>query len=205
LLLSSELSNQSAKALSVNSGSVALKLDIDWSVYTGSIKYQGLCGACYAFSSADTFAAVNAINKYSFYVPLSVQQIIDCVDNGLTFGCSGGYLEGAFTYIQMNGINIEQTYPYASMNSGKAGKCKQEGGPFKLSSFNSIQEGDCNGVLKSLALGPVSAGIAGYKLQFYDTGIFNDCNTVLDHAVVIVGYRSGVGWRIKNSWGTEWG
>lgn len=74
-----------------------------------------------------------------------------------------------------------------------------------MSSFNSIRSGDCQSILNSLTLGPVSAGIAGYTLQFYDTGIFNDCNEVLDHAVIIVGYKSGFGWRIKNSWGLRWG
>jgi hypothetical protein len=151
-------------------------VDIDWTIYAGSIKYQGFCGACYAFASVDTFSAINAISKYSFFIPLSVQQVIDCSSNGLTFGCSGGYLEGAFTYIQLNGINHEQAYPYSSAVTGKAGKCQQAGGPFKLSSFNSIKEGDCNAVINSLALGPVSVGIAGYNLQFYDTGVFNDCN-----------------------------
>lgn len=61
------------------------------------------------------------------------------------------------------------------------------------------------GVVSALEKGPVSAGIAGYNLQFYDSGIFNDCNDVLDHAIVIVGYRTGLGWRIKNSWGVDWG
>lgn len=107
--------------------------------------------------------------------------------------------------MQLNGITTEQVYPYTSANTGKAGTCQREGGPFKLSSFNQIAEGDCNAVIRSLASGPVSVGIAGYSLQFYDTGIFNDCNSVLDHAVIIVGYKSGVGWRIKNSWGTKWG
>lgn len=27
----------------------------------------------------------------------------------------------------------------------------------------------------------------------------------LDHAVVMMGYQSGKGWLIKNSWGTDWG
>jgi C1A family cysteine protease len=59
--------------------------------------------------------------------------------------------------------------------------------------------------VRSLAFGPISAGISGYNLQFYETGIFNDCNDVLDHAILIVGYRSGMGWKIKNSWGANWG
>lgn len=148
---------------------------------------------------------MNAIKKYSIFISLSVQQVIDCSNNGLTFGCSGGYLEGAFSYIQLNGITTEQAYPYTSADIGKKGRCQKEGGVFKLSSFKSITEGDCNAVINHLAQGPISVGIAGYNLQFYDTGIFNDCTSVLDHAVVIVGYKSGYGWRIKNSWGTRWG
>lgn len=48
-------------------------------------------------------------------------------------------------------------------------------------------------------------GIAGWHLQLYKSGIFSDCTSRLDHAVSVVGYRSGVGWKIKNSWGPEWG
>ncbi|CAM5999501.1 unnamed protein product [Sphagnum balticum] len=174
-------------------------------MYSGSIKYQGICGACYAFSSVDTVAALNAINTFGFFVPLSVQQIIDCVDNGLTYGCSGGFLEGAFTYIQMKGITTDYSYPYASSDNGIAGKCQIDGGPFKVSSFDPLTEGDCQSVLTELEKGPVSVGISGYQLQFYDSGIFSDCTNVLDHAVVVVGYKSGVGWKIKNSWGVDWG
>jgi C1A family cysteine protease len=42
-------------------------------------------------------------------------------------------------------------------------------------------------------------------LQFYSNGVFDDCNTFIDHAVALVGYKSGVGWKIKNSWGDDWG
>lgn len=53
----------------------------------------------------------------------------------------------------------------------------------------------------------MSAGISGYNLRFYDSGVFDDCsnNDSLDHAIMIVGYKSGTGWRIKNSWGVDWG
>jgi hypothetical protein len=68
------------------------KVNIDWTMYSGNVKYQGNCGACYAFTTVDTVAALNAINTFGFFVPLSIQQIVDCVDNGLTFGCNGGFL-----------------------------------------------------------------------------------------------------------------
>jgi hypothetical protein len=61
-------------------------------MYDGPVRYQGYCGACYAFTTVDTVAAHNAIHHSGFFFPLSVQQIIDCVDNGLTHGCGGGYL-----------------------------------------------------------------------------------------------------------------
>jgi hypothetical protein len=62
-------------------------------------------------------------------------------------------------------------------------------------------------MVTNLYNGPISAGISGYKLRFYSAGIFNDCGPYdrLDHAVMIVGYKSGNGWRIKNSWGVDWG
>lgn len=115
-------------------------------------------------------SALNAINRFGFFVPLSVQQIVDCVDNGLTYGCSGGFLEGAFTYIQMKGIATEQAYPYTSGKVGRAGRCKFEGGPFRVSSFRPIPEGDCAAIISALETGPVSAGISGLNLQFYHSG-----------------------------------
>ena len=52
---------------------------------------------------------------------------------------------------------------------------------------------------------PLAIGIAGYRLQFYSEGIFDNCNAHIDHAVLLIGYKSGVGWKIKNSWGVNWG
>ena len=44
-------------------------------------------------------------------------------------------------------------------------------------------------------------------MQFYSSGIFIGCRDTdpFDHAVVIVGYNSTLGWKFKNSWGSGWG
>jgi KDEL-tailed cysteine endopeptidase len=60
-------------------------------------------------------------------------------------------------------------------------------------------------VINELKKKPLAVGIAGYRLQFYSSGIFDDCNVKIDHAVVLIGYKSGMGWKIKNSWGEGWG
>jgi hypothetical protein len=59
---------------------------------SGSIRSQGLCGSCYAFTTADTIASINAIYYYKTFLPLSVKQILDCNTNNLSFGCEGGFL-----------------------------------------------------------------------------------------------------------------
>lgn len=53
----------------------------------------------------------------------------------------------------------------------------------------------------------MSVAITGYKLTFYGSGVFDGCDETdtLDHAVLLVGWKAGVGWKIKNSWGTRWG
>jgi hypothetical protein len=91
-------------------------IEIDWTSVSGSIKFQGVCGSCYAFATADAVSAMYSLFKFGFNVPLSVQQIVDCPSNGLTFGCGGGFLEGAYAYMQTNGITTNFQYKY----TGKA-------------------------------------------------------------------------------------
>jgi len=42
------------------------------------------------------------------------------------------------------------------------------------------------------------------NFQFYDSGVFSDCGTQLDHGVTLVGYTSEF-WIVRNSWGSSWG
>lgn len=73
-------------------GNFTTDVVIDWTVYSGKIRYQGVCGACYTFATSDTVAALYSIYKFGFFIPLSTQQVVDCSSNGLTYGCSGGFL-----------------------------------------------------------------------------------------------------------------
>jgi hypothetical protein len=84
--------NASADPLGNFSNLPAEKVMIDWSAYAGEVRYQGYCGACYAFATVDTVSMHFSIYRFGFFLQLSVQQVIDCPDNGLTYGCSGGYL-----------------------------------------------------------------------------------------------------------------
>lgn len=54
------------------------KIFIDWEHYAGPIRFQGFCGACYAFSTVDSFSSHLAIKSFGFFYQLSVQQIVDC-------------------------------------------------------------------------------------------------------------------------------
>lgn len=109
----------------------------DWSKYMGPVRSQGNCGACYALATTDVLASLYSINKFKIGIPpLSAQQMIDCSDNGLTDGCNGGFIEGAYAFLQNNGLTTEKEYPYASMLSGTPGKCKSiTRNIYKLSSF----------------------------------------------------------------------
>lgn len=198
ILIAQTLSNTTATNLS--------SFDKDWSEFAGEARYQGKCGACYAFAAVQNLETVLAIYAFGMPIELSVQQVIDCsTGTNLTLGCNGGYLEGPFMYMMGNGIATDFAYPYTSGGTGKTGTCKSTKGYFQITSYESLAFRDCSAVRVALQKKPVSVAIASYRLQFYESGVFTDCNTELDHAVLLVGYHHSKGWKIKNSWGSDWG
>lgn len=69
----------------------------------------------------------------------------------MTFGCSGGFMEGALSYIMDTGIYSDYTYPYTSYNvdnnkDTKQGACKSVNklvNRYKISDFQVVKSGDC--------------------------------------------------------------
>ncbi|GMY37567.1 senescence-specific cysteine protease sag12 [Fagus crenata] len=131
---------------------------------------------------------------------------------GNNHGCSGGWMEDAFSYILQNqGIATEENYPYQAME----GSCDQERASnyaARITSFEDVTPNSEEALLQAVATQPISVAIDASSLAFqhYSMGVYNgECGTQMTHAVTVIGY--GINddgtkyWLIKNSWGTTWG
>jgi len=185
-------------------------LAVDWrGRAVTSVKDQGQCGSCWAFSSTGAIEGAWAISKGQL-VDFSEQQLVDCA-TGVTYGshgCSGGQMDGAFKYVISNGQCLAQSYLYTA-SQGSCQKCSP------VASLSSCSDVLANNqlVLKTAVLKqPVSVAIEADTRYFqsYSGGILTSasCGTNLDHGVLIVGYgvENGINyWLVKNSWSATWG
>lgn len=177
-----------------------------------SVKNQGQCGSCWAFSAIENIESQYAI-KTKKLEDFSVQQLLDC--DHLDHGCGGGFPFRAFEYIkQTGGIESAHDYPY------KAAKhdCNAEKEKFKATVVKSIGIDEDEEVIKAALVkyGPLSVALNATLLQMYFGGIVEarppfTCNPeTLNHAVLLVGYgvqqtSNKKYWIVKNSWGKLWG
>ena len=182
-----------------------------------SVKDQGSCGSCWAFSTMANLEGLYAAKKGECK-HFSEQQLVDC-DN-TDSGCNGGLMEYAFTYLKKIGcINLEEDYPY----TGRKGTCKTNydkcidmtvTGYKKLgssySTWSPVDEGEVKEFLYET--GPLAIALNADPLQNYVSGILDktsaQCPTSgINHAVLLVGYGTAETdyWIVKNSWGKNWG
>ena len=76
------------------------------------------------------------------------------------------------------------------------------GGYFKIRGYATVF--DCTSLFNALVARPVSVMVDGTNLQFYRSGIFSNCGTNPNVAMLLVASISNF-WRLKNSWGSSWG
>ncbi|KAK9714562.1 hypothetical protein RND81_06G103400 [Saponaria officinalis] len=175
-----------------------------------SIKDQGDCGCCWAFSAVAATESLHKL-KTGTLIPLSEQELVDC-DTDSNMGCEGGLMDAAFDFITHNGgLTTEANYPYTA-SDGTCIKNRASNYAASISGHEDVPENDEDALLMAVANQPVSVGIegGGFDFQFYSGGVFNgECGTDLDHAVTVIGYGVDNGgskyWLVKNSWGTKWG
>jgi len=172
--------------------------DIDWTSQgkVSSVKNQGQCGSCWAFSAVGTLESYSLFKGQS--VNLSEQQLVDCSRPQGNQGCNGGWPSNALKYVQSYGITTESAYPYAAKDQA----CKVQGGSFKIA--GQVSHSGCSGLTSGINSHPISIAVDATNWGSYKSGVFNNCATSLNHAVLLVGVVGG-NWKIKNSWGTGWG
>lgn len=172
--------------------------DVDWTAQgkVTPVKNQGQCGSCWAFS------AVGVTESFFLFkgqnTNLSEQQLVDCSRPQGNQGCNGGWPHSALTYVQANGITSESAYPYVARDQ----QCKTQGGAWKIAGYNSYS--GCNGLSSQINNSPISVTVDATNWSPYKSGVFNNCATGINHAVLLTGVVGG-NWKIKNSWGTSWG
>lgn len=172
--------------------------DVDWTTQgkVSKIKNQGQCGSCWAFSATGVMESWALFKGQN--VDLSEQQLVDCSRPQGNQGCNGGWPSSALKYVIANGIASGSEYPYV----GKDQTCKKNGGSFKIGGQTSFAS--CNGLSSGINSHPISVTVDASNWSTYRSGVFTNCRTGINHAVLLVGVVGG-NWKIKNSWGAGWG
>jgi len=197
-----------------------------------SVRDQGNCGSCWAFSAVGAMeAALNiANNTTGNSYNLSEQYLVsDCHSVSGYQTCCGGWKDLALVYIKNSGIPDEACMPYVdgsgcSCNGGTcdtnctyrtSGKCSDRTCSQRCSNYASrlvkiASTGKVSSARETIKSNLISKGPLAVSLRmsgsFDSNGVYRcSPDSPTNHAVVIVGYNNaGSYWIVRNSWGPGW-
>jgi len=176
---------------------------------------QGQCGSCWAFSATEAIESQWFLAGHTL-VSLSPQQIVDCDKGRGDEGCNGGDTPTAYEYvIAAGGMDTMTDYPYTAEDDTCAFKSSEIAASIKNWTYITQNKNETEMQLKLLANGPLSICVDAESWQLYIGGVISDlCGDSLDHCVLITGYDDAYVdwvdetvqiWKIRNSWGADWG
>jgi Papain family cysteine protease len=166
---------------------------------------QGNTNNCWAIASTAAFEA-NRMIRFGQPAELSPQPVLDRLQQDGPYFPAAGLKD-----LVDNGTTTRDVYPY----TGQIGPVKNVSMPFKASTWSFVAEGGGRpsaAQLKEALVqhGPLVVAVyASSDFQQYRGGVFreslalapNDAN----HAILLVGWDTSRGWKLKNSWGENWG
>lgn len=146
--------------------------------------------------------------------------MVDCsAEEFDNHGCQGGWFTGAYTWAEQYEVCYESEYTYHSGTDSERGECRQSECTHRhIDGFHVTQPGSQRDLEKALMHQPIAVAVHAEQANWYnyEGGIMDpkDCvDHSVNHGVLLVGMgveRDEEGnergfWRIKNSWGPDWG
>ncbi|MBN1213554.1 MAG: T9SS type A sorting domain-containing protein [candidate division Zixibacteria bacterium] len=216
-----DLSHLTGQKLPPTKSALVPPESFDWrdsSVVT-SVKNQGSCGSCYAFTSIANIEAKVLVDGGASF-DFSENNAKECNYSGSS--CSGGNFYEVANLVTQKGVVLETCDPYAASDVACNSSCSYIK---TLLGWNII----CSDNIPSTAVlqdyiqnnGPVYTTMYAGNGDAWDTefGGYNGSYTLYyagseatNHAVLIVGWDNSLvhaggtgGWIVKNSWGSGWG
>lgn len=198
----------------------SLPVSLDWRTrgYVTSVKDQGSCGSCWAFSSVGVLESA-ILKAGGPSTDISEQFLVSCNTRG--FSCAGGGYDTHYWHYNVLGINqtkvgavLEADMPYTNFDSACYAVTNH---PYRLMGWGFVASGNAayptTAQLKTAIqkYGPIKVSVCvGPYFTNYTGGIFstteNVCGGGTNHAVVLVGWNDSTGsWILRNSWGPGWG
>lgn len=177
-----------ARSLRVADSEFAPRVSVDW-VAAGAVtavKNQA-SGSAVALVAAEALEAITKIRDGALRT-IDERNLLDCL--GQTS------FHEYFALVQQNGtarITPGTNYGYVA---------KTCAGPFRIASDTSVS--GCPQLLDNLLKGPVAVAVDAGNWPLYKSGVFENCGSSVNHAVLAVGVTDAY-WRLKNSWGVSWG
>lgn len=166
------------------------------------VQDQGQCGSSPYFAGMGAVEGAHAIASGKLE-ELSIQQIIDCSQDGSS-GCNGGSIESVYSYIIKNGgIASKKAYPYHAKQQ-KCNTTAEKIHSASITGYKKVKTGSEKALLAAVQHGPVAIAVdaADRSFQLYEGGIVtSSCGKQLDHGVLLVGYGEEKGvkyWIVKN-------
>ena len=212
--------SEHTEALPVEASSSAFVDSWDWRDRHGrnwmtSVKIQGACASCWAFSAIGALEAyVNLYYNRSLNLNLSEQQLVSCASSN---GCAGGSRGTALNYIKNNGVVNEDCFLYTHTNVDCNDKCNSPEEEIFLGDYGWLSNNEA-AIKQKLFIAPVTFGIsswshalvlAGYKTIQEGDRIYLRSSTETGWVTISSTNHSNlIGktvWLLKNSWGDTWG